>query len=177
MPVHLLALLVSGLVGCTQFDVRVRQDPTVDFSRMRTFAWLPAGEAEPADQRIHDRAIDARIRAAMEEDLRAKGYGPTGSEPPDFLLNYRLSTSPAEVLHGGERGYVGGLWAGWPGADAVYDAHDVGTLYLAALDRQTKRMIWVGAARARLLPHISYEKRAKRADAAVQKILASFPKP
>lgn len=176
--VRSLALLALGLAGCSHFDVRARQDPAADFGRLHTFAWLPPGEAEPADQRVNDRGIDNRIRAATEQELRAKGYRAADAGPPDFLLNYRVSTSPTDVLHGGTRGYVGyvgGLWTGWPGAEAVYDAHDVGTLYLAVLDQGTKRMIWVGAARARLLPHISYEKRVKRVDAAVQKILASFP--
>jgi len=167
-----LALLASG---CTQFDVRSRQDPNVDFGHLRRYAWLPASEAEPADQRVNDRAIDARIRAAVDRELRAKGYVAADSGPADFLLNYRVSTSPNDVLVRNRPGYVIDLWYGWPGAQTVYDNHDVGTLYLAALDRETKRMIWVGAAQARLLPHISYEKRVKRVDAAVKKILTSFP--
>jgi uncharacterized protein DUF4136 len=167
-----LALVASG---CTQFDVRSRQDPNVEFGRLRRYAWLPASEAEPADQRVNDRAIDARIRAAVDRELRAKGYVAADSGPADFLLNYRVSTSPNDVLVGNRPGYVVDLWYGWPGAQTVYDNHDVGTLYLAALDRETKRMIWVGAAQARLLPHISYEKRATRVDAAVKKIMSSFP--
>jgi hypothetical protein len=173
--VRWLCVLAFALQGCTQFDVRSRQDPNVEFGRLRRYAWLPASEAEPADQRVNDRAIDARIRAAMERELRAKGYVAAGSEPADFLLNYRVSTSPNDVLVRNRRGYVVDLWYGWPGAEAVYDNHDVGTLYLAALDRETKRLIWVGAAQARLLPHISYEKRVKRVDAAVKKTMKSFP--
>jgi hypothetical protein len=170
-----LALLALVAPGCSQFDVRARQDPNADFGRLRTYAWLPPGEAEPADQRVNDRAIDRRIRAATEGELRVKGYRPADSEPADILLNYRLSTSPGDALHGGPA-YARGLWEGWPGAGAVYDTYDIGTLYLAALDGATKQMIWIGAARARLLPHISYEKRAKRVDAAVRRILAPFPK-
>jgi len=173
--VDFLVVLALVASGCTQFDVRSRQDPNVEFGRLRRYAWLPASEAEPADQRVNDRAIDARIRAAMDHELRAKGYVAADSGPADFLLNYRVSTSPNDVLVRNRPGYVIDLWYGWPGAQTVYDNHDVGTLYLAALDRETKRMIWVGAAQARLLPHISYEKRVKRVDAAVKKILTSFP--
>jgi hypothetical protein len=38
-----------------------------------------------------------------------------------------------------------------------------------------RRMIWIGAAEARLLPHISLKKRLSRVDAAVHRILADFP--
>ena len=172
-----LALLALTFSACTQFAVRSKQDPAVDFGRLQTYAWLPVGDAAPADQRVQDRAIDRRIRTATEQELQAKGYRPAGAEPADFLLNYRISTSPDDALVGTQRNYVGDpWWGGWSGAYAVYESSDAGTLYLAALDAGTKRMIWVGAAHARLLPHISYEKRVKRVDAAVQKILAAFPK-
>jgi hypothetical protein len=156
--------------------VKAKQDPNADFGRLQTFAWLPVAEAEPADQRVNDRFIDRRIRDAVERDLQAKGYRPAASGPADFLLNYRLSTSPDDSLSGHGPGYARGLWGGWPGAAVIYDNYDVGTLYLAALDAPTTHIIWVGAARARLVPHLSEEKRKKRADAAVEKILASFPK-
>jgi hypothetical protein len=169
-------LLAFVVAGCAQFTVRAKQDPNVDFGRLRTFAWLAPNEAEPVDQRVNDPAIDRRIRAAAEGELKSKGYRPADSGPADFLLNYRLSTSSGDAPHGSGRGYARGVWGGWPDAAIVYDTYDEGTLYLAALDGTTKQMIWLGAAQARLLPHISYEKRAKRADSVVQQILASFPK-
>ena len=174
----LITLLSLALGGCTRFDVRAKQDPNADLSRLQTYAWLPPNEAEPADQRVNDRGIDARIRAATGQELQAKGYRPVEAEP-DFLLNYRLSSSPSDAIGAGRRGYRGhgeGIWGGWVGIDTVYDTHDVGTLYLAVIDARTRRMVWVGLAQARLLPHVSYEKRVERVDAAVQKILAGFPK-
>jgi hypothetical protein len=175
MWVVAVAVFAAGLTGCTQFQVRSRQDPAVDFARLGTYAWLPADQAEPADQRVNDRGIDRRIRAAVEEQMRAKGYQPADAAP-DFLLNYRLSMSPGDAVLAGRRGYVGDPWMGWYGANAVYDSHDDGTLYVAAVNPETKRMIWVGGAQARILPHLTYEKRAKRAQAAVEKLLAAFPK-
>jgi hypothetical protein len=32
--------------------VRAHQDPQVAFTSLRTFAWLPKSEAEPADQDV-----------------------------------------------------------------------------------------------------------------------------
>jgi len=172
---RLLVLLALIAAGCSRFDVRAKRDPTFDFARLRTFAWLPPAEAEPADQRVNDRGIDRRIRAATENQLRAKGYSPADSGAADMLLNYRLTATPTDVPRPGGSLYTRGLWGGWPTAAEVYESYDVGTLYVAVLDGTTKQMVWVGAARARLLPHISYEDRVKRVDAAVEKLFADFP--
>ena len=62
---------------------------------------------------------------------------------------------------------------GWEGA--YTENFDQGSLFIAALDPQTKRMSWLGVARARLLPHISYARTLDRIADAVEKILESFP--
>jgi hypothetical protein len=171
-----LGFLALALGGCSQFAIRSEHDRSADFARLRTYAWLPLDEVAPADQRVLDRYIDARIRSAVASELGAKGYRPAGSEQPDFFLNYRLATAPAEQVKGSPRSYFGAGWGGWPGIEAVYtETYDEGTLYLAVIDGRTKRMIWIGAAGARLLPHISLERRVKRVDAAVHRILERFP--
>jgi hypothetical protein len=173
----LLVPLVLALAGCSQFAIRSDHDRTADFTRLRTYAWLPLGDVAPADQRVLDRYIDARIRSAVDAELGAKGCRPAGSEPPDFFLNYRLVTESTEQQRTDSRSYLlGARWDGWSGIETVYrDTYREGTLYLAVLDGRTKRMIWIGAASARILPHISLEKRAKRVDAAVHQILDRFP--
>lgn len=165
-------LLALALAGCTQFAVRARHDANADFTRLRTYGWLPLSEAEPADQRVLDRAIDARIRVAVDRELGAKGFRSAAGGAPDFLLNYRIASRPASDLHGVA---WGGWWAGWAGSSAVYESFDSGAFFIAVIDPQTRRMIWVGAAEARLLPHISLEKRLARVDAAVHRILERFP--
>jgi len=169
-----LSLLLAGLAACSQFAVRTKRDPNVDFARFHTFAWLPLNDADPADQRVLDRAIDARIRARVDAELREKGFTPAGNGAPDVFLNYRLSSNPDSDMRG--RSFNGTWWAGWPGEEGWYtESYDVGTLYVAAADPRTKRMVWVGAAEARLLPHVSLETRLKRVDAAVHRILVDFP--
>jgi len=170
-----IALSALALVACSQFSVRAKQDPGADFSRLQTYAWLPLDQVDPADQRVLDRYIDGRIRAAVDHELGAKGYRPATGEP-DFWLNYRLATDPGDALRGGRRFYYGIGW-GWPGAESVLrESYDAGTLYIGALEAPAKRGIWIGAAQARLLPHISLEERAKRVDDAVHAILESFPR-
>jgi hypothetical protein len=171
-------LLGVALAGCSRFAVRTRHDPSADFAALHTFAWLPPNEAAPADQYVLDRAIDARIRSAVGGELRAKGFGPAEGAAPDFLLNYRLASTPASGARGDPMrfGWGTGWWVGWAGSEAIYtESYDNGALFLAVLDPRSRRMIWIGAAEARLLPHISLERSLERVDAAVHRILEDFP--
>lgn len=175
----LLLLVTIVLTGCSQFQVRSRHDPNTDWSRMRTYAWLPPDQAAPADQRVQDRYFDRRIRQDVAKDFAAKGYRPAESgEQPDFLLNYRLASEPASAVRADSRGSWGGVWgASWmTGGDAYYtDNYDQGTLYIAALDPSSKHIVWVGLAQARLVPTMSFERKTKRLDDAVHQILEHFP--
>ena len=175
----IIPLVLAGLVtGCSRFSVRSTHDPSANFRDLRTYAWLPPEQAAPADQRVQDRYLDRRLRSAVDTELRTKGYAPAeAGQQPDFLLNYRLSTTPASSLHADPDLRFGGTrWMAWPDASAVYsDSYDVGALYIAVIDPRSKRMIWVGVAQARLVPTMSLDRKAKRVDAAAHSILASFP--
>src|SRR5262249_35774102 len=127
----LLLTMAFGLAACSQFTIRSSYDQSADFSRLRRFAWLPADEAEPADQNVPDRLIDTQVRAATEQELRAKGFEAAGSAAPDFLLNYRLMTRPEDSVHG-DPGHP--LWW-WSGVGGMYETtYDRGTLFVGVLD-------------------------------------------
>src|SRR5262245_51131993 len=177
-PAFAVLFLAALSVDCSQFSVRSVHDPAANFRSLRTYAWLPPEQAAPADQLVQDRYLDRRLRTAVDAELRSKGYSPVEpGQQPDFLLNYRLATTPASSLHADPDIRFGGTaWMAWPDASAIYsDSYDVGKLYIAVIDPRTKRMIWVGVAQARLVPTMSLERKAKRVDAAAHSILAAFP--
>jgi len=177
---HLLvaSCVTLSMAACTQFLVRSHRDPAASFASLRTFAWLPKADAEPADQNVQHRGFDRRIRADVERALREKGYEPAGDGAADFLLNYRVTSSPTSSMRGTNSvGGWGGWWIGWPGWEGAYtETYDQGALFIAAVDPRTKHMTWLGVAQARLLPHISFERSLERIDDAVEKILESFPR-
>jgi len=169
-----LALLVTA---CSQFVVHSHYDPQADFAPLRTFAWLPREQAAPGDQETPDENFDRRIVADAEQDLVAKGFRPAGDAEPDFLLNYRYSTTPVSAVQGDPSyGGWGEWWLMTPGWEAQYrDDYDEGALHLAVLDPQRQRVFWIGVAEARLVPSMSYERSIARIDAAVAGMLKQFP--
>ena len=172
-----VSCLMLLLAACSQFKVRSKQDPRVSFTGLQTFAWLPKSEAEPADQSVQHRGFDRQIRADVERDLLAKGYTQATDGKADFLLNYRVTSTPTTAMRGSSLGGWGGYWVGWPGWEATYtENYDQGALFIAALDPATKHMTWLGVAQARLLPHISYQRSLGRIDDAVNQILEHFPR-
>ena len=167
-----LALLLALAVACSQFDVHTYRDPSADVTQFRSWDWLPEELLAPADQRLPDRYLDRKLRDA-ERVLRAKGYVRAAGASPDFFLNYRLTTvdrtSPQPP-------YRYGLGAWWPEREArARDSHDVGTLLLDVVSAQTRALVWRGTASARLLPHASLEKSARRTELVVEHVLEDFP--
>lgn len=170
---------VLGVVACSQFTVRSRQDPSQDWAALRTFAMLPTSEAAPSDQVTQDRAVDRRVQADVERELIARGYTlapDVGSA--DLLVNWRVTTRPASDMRAdpGVARWGTGWWAGWDGGAAVYsDDFDTGALFIALMDARRRQVVWIGMAEARLLPHISIERRLGRVDDAVSAVLKKLP--
>jgi len=173
----LAAVLVLALFAgaCSRFAVQADADPNVDFARFTTFAWLPKDEAPPADQWLQDRAIEKRVRSGVEAGLRAKGYRPAEGGTPDLFVTYRL-TSESRSSSGVPGAYAGYNLGWWSGAHVMRtDDYERGTLIVDVIQADDMKLVWRGSASARLLPHISFEKRAKRATEAVERIMKDFP--
>jgi hypothetical protein len=147
---------------------------------VRTFAWLPASEAAPADQVTQDRAVDRRVVADVEKEMAARGYTEV-SDPgaADVLINWRITSRPAADMRRDPSfaPWGTGWWTGWTGGSAVYsDDYDTGTLFIAIMDARRRQVVWIGAAEARLLPHVSIERRLGRVDDAVKAVMKELPK-
>jgi hypothetical protein len=175
---HALRAAIMLLVvasACTKFTVRTDRNPEADFTRYRTFAWIPIADAPPADQDTGDRGLNNRIYSAVEAQLRHDGYAGAPNSSADLLVTFRLlkdaGFEDAKLPYAAQwhRGaYVEAL-------HASSDSYDRGTLIVDAIDRTANVLVWRGSASARLLPHLSYQERAARAEDVVAKIFESFP--
>ena len=153
LPLLALAPLLLA-VGCSapasvgpigRGAARVEADPAKDFSGYRTYAFAPGRlAAQPGTTTLTPGEVDARLRAALEPRLAARGLTPAGAGEPDLVV-----TSLVSVRRQGETGrpvrdpngydepgaiMPGGEWGG--------RASSEGTLILQFLDARTQERVW-----------------------------------
>jgi hypothetical protein len=130
---------------------------------------LPSG-----DPRFDNSIIDARVRASVDRALAAKGYTRVESGSPDFLVGYHAVLRAKMDVATIDRwyGYRGGGFA-----NPHYDVrpYDEGTLLIDVIDPASTKLLWRGTATGAVLEKADVDKREKRADQAVNDILAEFP--
>ena len=170
-----IAVIALAAAACTQFTIRTDRNPAGDFTRYRTFAWMPIAAAPPTDQDTGDRGLNNRVYSAVEAEMQRRGYTPTPSAGADLLVTFRLLRTDgyddADIPYAAQ-------WHRGAYREAVHASDDTyvrGTLIIDAVDRAENVLAWRGSASARLLPHLSYETRVERAETAIAKILATFP--
>jgi hypothetical protein len=80
---HFIVLFIlSPIVGCaTPLVVDYDYDTTYDFTKLKTYGWLPS----PPGSQIED-LTEKRFKQAVDTQLAAKGYSQS-AESPDFLIS------------------------------------------------------------------------------------------
>lgn len=166
MSIFFLCFVVVSL-GCSPVSVRHDYDTTADFSRLKNYSWLPV----PVQANINELDVK-RIQSAVNSQLQAKGYAMAPN--PDFLIAMHMgSQEKIQVTDWGYNyGPRGRYWG--PGRVDVYQ-YEEGTLILDFVDTRTKELIWRGVATGEIDRYASPEKREKKINRVVEKILKKFP--
>ncbi len=184
MPGGLLVGLVLSLgllSGCSGITVYTDYDPSLDFTRYETYAWLTEEEPESGDYRIDNDLIRKRVRRAVDTQLQVAGFRLVSVEEASFLVGYRvalqdrtqISSSGGSVTYGSwGRGRYGGV--GYGGGVDSYD-YTQGVLILDVMDPQSKELVWRGTAEQRVDEKKSPQEADARINLAYAKILERFP--
>jgi hypothetical protein len=172
--------------GCMSIRVDSYHDRAADFTGLTTYSWADA----PVDSAVieRDRTFAAkRVRAAVDQQLAAKGYNLIGSGTPTFRLrkhlalfekldittvNTRYAYSPSASVTNTQPG--GWVWATAPVAAADMRYYEEGAVILEVVD-DAGALLWRGAARGEATLDASDRYRDKKINKAVRKILAHFP--
>ena len=155
------------LAGCSSISVTQDYDPAYDFSKLKTFGFIPIPKEANIDQ------INAnRLGDAIKANLTTRGY--TLSESADFGVAIYFSTKTKTNVQSYGYGY-GGYWGrpGYGGVDVTQ--YDEGTLVIDIIDMAKKELVWRGTGTGVLNPNATVEERTANINNAVAEILGQFP--
>ena len=170
-------LLCMGLISACSTIQGVEYDynEEADFSRYKTYDWMPV----PTKAKMDELVVE-RVKKAVTAELGARGLK-KDSQNPDFLIAGHLGKEDKVEIedwgygyYGPRRVHRGSVRAG--GGISTYH-YEEGTLILDFVDAGSKKLVWRGSAKARVQNVDSPEKSEALIKEAVQKILQKYPPP
>lgn len=174
-----LGLFFLGTTATVAQDVRYDFDKDKDFSKYKTYKWVPIKGADQPDE------LTARqVTAAIDAELASKGLTKTDSDAANLYIGYQTAIGSEKQFtsYSTDWGYGGGWGRGWygggMGTSTTYGSTStvyVGQLDLSIYDPAEKLMVWRGVATKTLDSKAKPEKKQKNITKAVQKLLKNFP--
>ncbi len=161
-------LMLLGSTTLAQ-SVTYDYDKAADFSRLRTYAWVPGTNLK--DQINHKRVLEA-----IDAQLASKGLTRVeAGARPDLLVAYHATFDKDLRINGFSSGWGGYRFAGSRSGSAWTDTILNGTLVLDIVDAKTGSIVWRGVASKEIDTKASPEKRDKNLRKAAEKLLKSYP--
>lgn len=161
MPLLLATMTVPAFAD----HVKVDYNHSTQFSALRTYSWSAVHTTNSI--------WDARVKAAIDKQLAAKGYTevPTGGAVSLVAVEKISVHQQVDTTYDGFGGrrFMGGT------GDAItsVDNYKVGTLIVSMFDGTSRQLIWRGTSSRDLAGNP--EKNTKKLDSDIQKMFAEFP--
>ncbi|MDX1393539.1 MAG: DUF4136 domain-containing protein [Gemmatimonadota bacterium] len=141
-------VIALAVTACSGLSVVSDYDPSGDFGSYQTYSWLPDAESEGSGI-AQDPLVDGRIRAAIDNDLTAKGFQKV-DDGGDFAVGYQISTreevSYTTMYSGwGGYGYGYGYWGpsvGMSSSSTTQHTSTIGQLLIGVFDQGSKELVW-----------------------------------
>ena len=171
------------LSGCSSVSVKRDYDESFDFSALKTYAWKHDVQPETGVPRIDNDLNDRRIRAAVNEDLQAKGFILADDKAAahfhvEYFMEFqqRIDSTGGTVSFGVGRsvGSSTGAGLGWSSGGTISD-YEEAQLTIDIIDPAAERTIWRGRGKRRSSSSSNPEKITKQTRDAVTRILKKFP--
>ena len=146
LPAYVI-LMAALAAACTSPKTGYDYDRSANFSRYHTYAWVSGAQEATGDRRLDSSLLDARIRTAIERELRAKGYLASSNASPDFLVAYHAGMK--DLLKGAStQNYIGDRAHGTFTTISDIQAYNEGTLLIDIVDAESRQLIWQASAQA-----------------------------
>ena len=179
-------LLAPCFVGCRTISITDEHDSSVDFSEFSSFDWSPDLPDRIELLALENHDLDRVIRGAVESCLAAHGYE-RRSANVDVFVSYHVDVNirfegeptenPGETPRWNERRESdhGRGDSEPPGPSTL--SRDIGSLIIEFLDPTTMQVIWRGVAESEVHLSAGPERRRRRVELAVHRILERYPPP
>jgi len=179
-PARIACLVCAAALAAGCIDVKYDYDPEVDFTRLKSFDWLPVSA-----KATYNRLDIGRFHKAVTAELEMKGLKQV-TKGPDFRIAVYISKKEKMDVESfgyyyGPPGrywrcdYPGDWWGAYPGdIDTYY--YEEGTFILDFVDPKTKKLLWRGTAKTDLDERTEPpEKEQEFMDKIARKVLEHFP--
>ena len=180
MPKRFLAMAIVALAIPA---LVMAQKVTYDYEKSANFAGFKT-YAYKDGTKVGQELIDARIVAAIDAQLAAKGLTKSDANPDVFVV-YHVAFDKQKDISTYSSGYGGGYgpygwgWggAGWAGGSTHTQVRDilVGTLVVDIADAKKGQLAWRGMGVKEVNTQANPEKRDKSINNAVKKIFKNYP--
>ncbi len=147
LPALTASLVLLAGTACATMDIGADYEQSATLAPFGSFAFDTRDALPTGDPRLDNNPFfDARMRAAVEFEMAAKGLKRTATSA-DLLVHYHATVSQrVDVLRSDtERGYTDVT-----GTPANVVQFDEGTIVVDVVDAKSKKVIWRGWARADL---------------------------
>jgi Domain of unknown function (DUF4136) len=174
--------VVTLLLAASSFaqDVRYNFDKSADFSKFKTYKWVPIKDAS----KVSDLA-DKQIKDAVDAELAKKGLTKVEGDDANLYVGYQAAVGEEKQFSSYSTGYGygpgwGGGWYGGMGTTTTSGSTSTiykGQLALDMYDSAGHDLAWRGVVSKTIDPKAKPEKFQKNLAKAVKKLLKNYPPP
>jgi hypothetical protein len=175
-----IALFVLAASTAVAQDVRYNFDKDTDFSKFKTYKWVPIKDAPKVDD-----LRDKQIKDTIDAELATKGLTKTDADTADLYVGYQagIGTEKQFTSYNTDWGYGPGWYrGGWYGRGGGMTTGQTSTIYVGQLavdmyDSKNHDLVWRGVASKTIDPKAKPDKQQKNLTMAVTKLLKNYPPP
>jgi len=173
-----VVLLLLGAGAALAQDVRYNFDKDTDFSKFKTYKWVPIKDAA----KVSD-LVDKQIKDALDTELATKGLTKVDGDDANLLIGYQPAVGEEKQFNSYSTGWGygpgwGGGWYGGMGSTSTTGSTTTiykGQLALDMYDSAKHDLVWRGVVSKTIDPKAKPEKQQKNLAKAVTKLLKNYP--
>jgi hypothetical protein len=174
----LCVMVLLGATAALAQDVRYNFDKNADFSKYKTYKWVPIKDAA----KVSD-LVDKQIKDAVDTELATKGLTKVDGDDANLFVGYQPAVGEEKQFNSYSTGWGygpgwGGGWYGGMGSTSTTGTTSTiykGQLALDMYDSAGHDLVWRGVVSKTIDPKAKPEKQQKNLAKAVQKLLKNYP--